>query len=146
MLWANYIIQVHVPGRRFTKSFVFKMKCQLTSTATHEVMISKEINVRSYKDICGGEPRKMMLGYNNQWQSRAPVLRVENNTLIHYPPKMYLFGQTTDMSHDWEVLYKFFTLHNIEAHWLDCKMSWGHYDKNIGAWAGCMGKVRRSQY
>ena len=45
------------------------------------------------------------------------------------------------MSHDWEVLEKFFTLHNIEANWLDCKMSWGSYDKNIGAWTGCMGKV-----
>ena len=114
------------------------MKCQLTSTATHEVMISKEIKVRSYKDICGGEPRKMNFGYNNQ----TNILNVDrNNTLMHFPPEQYVFGQTTDMSHDWEVLFKFFTLHNIEVNWLDCKMSWGHYDKNLGAWAGCMGKV-----
>ena len=115
------------------------MKCQLTSSTTHEVMISKDIKVPSYKDICGGEPRKMNLGYNNQWQSG--IIKVENNTLIRYPPKQYIYGQTTDMSHDWEVLEKFFTLHNIEANWLDCKMSWGSFDKNTGAWTGCMGKV-----
>ena len=105
-------------------------------------MISKEIKVRSYKEICGGEPRKMMLGYNNQ--CRSGILCVENNTLIHSPPKQYVFGITTDLSHDWEVLLKFFTVHNIEPNWLDCKMSWGGYDKNAGAWTGCMGKVGTS--
>ena len=121
------------------------MKCQLSSSTTHEVMISKEIKVRSYKEICGGEPRKMNLGYNNQWKGTSPTLRVENNTLIHFPPKLYVFGQTTDMSHDWEVLFKFFTLHNIEANWLNCHYSWGGYDKNTGAWTGCMGKVGTSE-
>ena len=115
------------------------MKCQLLSTTTHDVMISKEIDVRSYKDVCGGEPRKMNLGYNNQWQSK--IIRVENNTLIHYPPENIVFGLTTDMSHDWEVLLKFFTLHNIEPNWLDCHMSWGSYNKDLGGWTGCMGKV-----
>ena len=135
----KFFIQIHIPGRRSSKSFVFKMKCQLTSSTTHEVMISKDIKVPSYKDICGGEPRKMNLGYNNQWQKW--IIRVENNTLMHHPPKQYVYGNSTDMSHDWEVLEKFFILHNIEANWLDCKMSWGGYDKNIGAWTGCMGKV-----
>ena len=79
----------------------------------------------------------MNLGYNNHKR----VLKVENNTLIPHPKKTLIFGVTTDMSHDWEVLQKFFTLHNIEANWLDCKMSWGSYDKNTGAWTGCMGKV-----
>ena len=120
------------------------MKCQLTSSTTHKVMISKEIKVPSYKDICGGEPRKMNLGFNNQ----TLTLRVKDNRLIPHPsrhhggpPDQYIYGKTTDMSHDWEVLEKFFTLHNIEANWLDCKMSWGSFDKNTGAWTGCMGKV-----
>ena len=81
----------------------------------------------------------MNLGYNNQWQSG--ILKVENNTLIPFPPKQYVFGRTTDLSHDWEVLDKFFTLHNIEPNWLDCKMSWGGYSKDLGGWTGCMGKV-----
>ena len=80
----KFFIQVHIPGRRSSKSFVFKMKCQLTSSTTHEVMISKEIKVPSYKDICGGEPRKMNLGYNNQKESW--IIRVENNTLFHFHP------------------------------------------------------------
>ena len=41
------------------------MKCQVTSDTTRKVMISREVKVPSYKDICGGEKKKVNLGYNN---------------------------------------------------------------------------------
>ena len=45
-------------------------------------MISREVEVASYKDVCGGEKRRVNLGYNN----RKNLLKVENNVLsTDYP-------------------------------------------------------------
>ena len=53
------------------------MKCQLTSIAYQKVMISKEVKSNTYKDVCGGEKQKVVLGYNNN----RDFFKVDNNTL-----------------------------------------------------------------
>ena len=92
---------------------------------------------KSYKEICSGEPKKVNLGYNNDPASMS----VKNNSLLHKPEQDFLFGGHSSMSSDWEVLIKFFSLHNIEPNWLDCNLTWGWYDEDLGGWTGCMGKV-----
>ena len=113
------------------------MKCQVTSDTTRKVMISREVKVPSYKEICGGEKIRVHLGYNNDYD----ILKVEDNKLLQDPPQRKLKGIGSDISRVWEVLYKFFSLYNIEPIWLNCNFSWGWYDKEQGAWTGCMGKV-----
>ena len=134
------ILQVHVPERKLSKSFVFKIKCQLTSSTTHEVMISKEIKVRSYKDICGGEPKKVNVGFNSDAN-----FQVKNNLLVHIPRKEgtedYMLGVYSNLAFDWEIFSKFFSLHNIEPNCLNCNYTWGWYDEELGGWTGCLGKV-----
>ena len=100
-------------------------------------MISREVKVASYKETCGGEKKRVHLGYNNNQGG----MTVENNKLLQYPPKRIPKGETSKISHSWEVLNKFFSLHNIEPIWLNCNFSWGWYDDEQGAWTGCMGKV-----
>ena len=55
IIWVNIdnLIQAQIPQRRSRRSFVFKMKCAGNSTTIHNVMISREVKVPSYKDICG---------------------------------------------------------------------------------------------
>ena len=115
------------------------MKCQVNSNTTHGVLISKEISYKSYKEICSGEPKKVNLGYNNDWG----YLEVEDNSLVHIPKKMKdgIHGQSSAMTYNWEVLAMFLSIHNIEPNWLDCNMTWGWYDEDLGGWTGCMGKV-----
>ena len=110
------------------------MKCQVTSDTTRKVMISREEKVASYKEICGEEKIRVHLGYNNE----PKVMKVEGNTLLQDPPER---GDRSEISRDWEVLYKFFAAYNIEPIWLNCHYSWGWYDEEQGAWTGCMGKV-----
>ena len=118
------------------------MKCEVTSNTTHNVLISKEISYKSYKEICSGEPKKVNLGYNND----PGILEVENNTLVHISrkPHDYIYGASSVMPYDFEILSMFFSSHNIEPNWLDCGYSWGWYDEDLGGWTGCMGKVRES--
>ena len=100
-------------------------------------MISREIRVpRSYKDICGGQKKKVNIGFNNDRD-----LKVENNTLVKYPKQSFIHGMGSKMSYNWEVLSKFFLIHNIEPTWLNCNYTWGWYDEELGGWTGCMGKV-----
>ena len=113
------------------------MKCQVTSNTTRKVMISREVKVPSYKEICGGEKTIVHLGYNNYHS----MLKVEDNMLLQYPRKRALMGVASQISPDWEIFRKFFSLYNIEPIWLDCQGVYGHYDKKQGAWSGCMGKV-----
>ena len=135
-----------------SQSFVTKMKCEVTSNTTHDVLISKEISYKSYKEICSGEPKKVNLGFNND----PGILKLENNTLTTYPQSCGDFpfkptkdqpsnpcvhGSVYQMSRDWEVLSKFFSIFNIEPNWLNCGGSWGWYDEELGGWTGCMGKV-----
>ena len=113
------------------------MKCQVTSDTIRKVMISREVKVASHKEICGGEKRKVHLGYNND-----PVyMTVENNKLLQHPPNRALKGDSSFISRLWEVLDKFFSTYNINPIWHDCNWSWGWYDEKQGAWTGCMGKV-----
>ena len=127
------------------------MKCQVTSDTTHDVLIGKEVGYKSYKEICSGEPKKVNLGYNNDFK----MMKVESNTLTTYPqscadfpykPTKYqlsspcIFGIKYAMTFTWEIFSKFFSIHNIEPNWLDCG-SWGSYDDELGGWTGCMGKV-----
>ena len=131
------VIQVHIPRKRSSQSFVFKMKCGVTSNTTHDVLISKEMIYKTYKEICSGEPKKVNLGYNND-----PLYQtVENNTLMSAPLPTYSTGLQSAQSPSWEVLSKFFDQHNIEPTWLNCNYSWGWYDEELGEWTGCMGKV-----
>ena len=106
------------------------MKCEVTSNTTHDVLISKEISYKSYKEICSGEPKKVNLGYNNE----PAILEVKNNTLVHIPrkPKNYMYGVYSSLPYDWEVLSKFFSIHNIEPNWLDCNDTYGWYDDDLG--------------
>ena len=50
-------------------------------------------------------------------------------------------GNDPQFSKEWEIFSKFFSTHNIEPNWLDCKMTWGWYDEELGGWTGCIGKV-----
>ena len=131
-------------------SFVLKMKCQVTSSTIHQVLISREIRYKNYKEICSGEKIKINFGYNND----PSFMTVENNTLIPFPQSCDDFTQRGNpwgnkcihgtnpyMSEDWEVLSKFFSHHNIELNWLNCNMTWGWYDEELGGWTGCLGKV-----
>ena len=108
------------------------MKCQVTSSITRRVMISREVEVASYKAVCGGEKRRVNIGYFNS----LGVLKVENNELQKYPTKK----AENDASHLWEIFSKFFSIHNIEPNWLNCNYA-GYYDEVLGAWNDCMGKV-----
>ena len=126
-------MKVYIPQKRSRKGFVFKMKCQVTSDTTHEVMISKEIKVLSYKNLCSGEKVKVNLGFNND----PGILTVENNTLLPYPKQSFL-DEGPYMSAAWEVLSLFFNVHNIEASWTNCNFTWGWYDEDTGGWTGCM--------
>ena len=133
------------------------MKCEATSDTTHNVMVSKEIDFKSFKEICSGEPKKVNLGFNNDFG----LMRVENNTLTTSPPSCgdfpfkpsklqpinpCIYGVHTIMAHVWEALLKFFSIHNILPNWLDCDWSWGWYDEELGGWTGCMGKVWGTEY
>ena len=115
---------------------MFNMKCQVTSDTTRKVMISREVKVASYREICGEEKVRVHIGYNND------MMRVENNKLLQYPPERIPQGVgNTRISRGWEVLYIFFSSYNIEPIWQNCNFSWGWYDEEQGAWTGCMGKV-----
>ena len=112
------------------------MKCQVTSHTTRKVMISREVKVASYKEICGGEKTRVHLGYNADRN-----FKVKDNKLLQDPPIRNLIGVNSEISRDWEVLGKFISLYNIEPIWLDCDYNWGWYDDEQGVWTGCMGKV-----
>ena len=114
------------------------MRCEASSNTTHDVLISKEISYKSYKEICKGEPKKVNLGFNNE----VLQMMVTNNTLMPYPPLgTYFYGEETALSFNWELFYKFFSIHNIEPNWLNCNYTWGWYDEELGGWTGCMGQV-----
>ena len=114
------------------------MKCQITSDTIHKVMISRDVKVASYKEICGGEKVRVYLGYNND----PGLMTVEDNKLLQDPPiRLVNKGERSEISWAWELLYKFFSAYNIEPIWLNCHFSWGWYDEEQGAWTGCMGKV-----
>ena len=103
------------------------MKCEVTSHTTHEVLISKEVSWKTYKEICNGEPRKVNLGYViNPFR----FFKIENNSLVHIPrgPKAYMYGHSPEMALNWEVLSMFFSIHNIEPNWLDCNYTYGWMD------------------
>ena len=116
------------------------MKCEATSDTTHDVLISKEIGYRSYKDICSGEKKKVNLGHYGNWWN----FKVENNLMVHVGRRLnnYIYGKDSSiMAYDWEILWKFFSIHSIEPNWLDCNSITGWYDEDLGGWTGCVGKV-----
>ena len=137
-------IQVYFPLQKSSQSFVTKFKCQVCSNTTHDVLISKEVNWKNYKEICNGEPRKVNLGYVID----PGHFKIENNSLVHIPrkPKNNIYGRDVSLSYDWEVLSKFFSMYNIEPNWLDCNYTTGWYDEDLGGWTGCMGKVWGTEY
>ena len=124
------------------------MKCEASSRKTHDVLISKEISWKSYKEICSGEKTKVNLANWGNWLLPSGGFKVENNSLVHIPREAdkYIHGKASAMSYDWEVLSKFFLIHNIEPNWLDCNKTFGYYDEELGGWTGCVGKVRESEY
>ena len=93
------------------------MKCEITSRITHNVLISKEIRYKSYKEICSGEPKKVNVGYNwYRW------FDVENNTLKKTKRlrEYNIFGVGATMMFDWEILLPFFSDQNIQPNWQNC--------------------------
>ena len=115
------------------------MACEATSNTIHDVLLSKEIPYKSFKEICSGEPKKVNLGNWGNWWN----FKVENNSLVHIPrtPRKYIHGKYSAMPWDWELLSKFFSIYNIEPNWRDCNYVTGDYDEELGGWTGCMGKV-----
>ena len=115
------------------------MKCQVNSSISHKVLISKQISYKSYKEICSGETKKVNLGY---W-GNAGSFKVENNSLVQIErePTDYIHGRSSIMPYDSEVLSQFFSTHNIDQNWLHCDFSSGYYDEDLGGWTGCVGKV-----
>ena len=117
------------------------MKCQVTSSSTHDVLISREISYKSYTEICSGEKTKVNLGLWGNWWN----MKVENNSLVTIKKDKgyyYIPGQdSSNMALDGEVLSKFFSIHNIEQNWLHCNYTYGYYDDELGGWTGCVGKV-----
>ena len=99
-------------------------------------MISREVEVARYKDVCGGEKRRINFGYSNY----PNMFIVENNKLQEYPQGSSDKYKISD-AYNWEVFTKFFSIHNIEPNWAHCNNIPGHYDEDLGAWTGCMGKV-----
>ena len=98
------------------------MKCQVTST-TRKLMISREVKVASYKEICGGEKIRVHIGYHN----RGDFMIVKDNQLLEIPSKRKHKGESYIITQDWEVHYKFFSNYNIEPVWLDCgRNGWGN--------------------
>ena len=89
------------------------MKCEATSNTIHDVLLSKEIPYKSFKEICSGEPKKVNLGNWGNWWN----FKVENNSLVHIPRtvKDNIHGKHSAMPWDWEALSKFFSIHNIET-------------------------------
>ena len=133
-------IQVQIPEERSSHSFIFKMKCEATSNTIHDVLLSKEIPYKSFKEICSGEPMRVNLGHWGNWKGFI----VENNSLVPTDkshPEYYIHGLYSLMALDHEVLFKFFSNHNIEPNWLHCNYTYGHYDEELGGWTGCVGKV-----
>ena len=116
-----------------------KVKCDVNSNVTHTVMISKDISFKSYKEICSGEKKKVNLADWGNWHA----FKVENNSMVHIARDLeyYIYARYSTMLYDWEVLSKFFSLHNIEPNWLHCNYTYGHYDEDLGGWTGCVGKV-----
>ena len=97
------------------------MKCQVTSSSTHDVLISREISYKSYKEICSGEQKKVNLGH---WGDQGHF-KVENNSRVHIPRDLdyNIHDKYESMPLEWEVLSKFFSIYNIEQNWLDCYYS-----------------------
>ena len=122
------------------------MKCEATSNTTHSVLISKEIDYKSYKEICSGEPKKVNLGYLNGDLKNidgTDQFKIEKNSLVHTQNMLeqIIQGKFSSIALDWEVLSKFFSIYNIKQNWLDCNKSTGYFDEELGGWTGCMGKV-----
>ena len=116
------------------------MKCQLNEmNEIHNVLISKQISYKSYKEICGGEKKKVNLGYWGNWYD----FQIKNNSIVHIPRQIQdnIHGKYSNMPNDLEVLGKFFSLHNIEPNWLHCNFTYGYYDEELGGWTGCFGQV-----
>ena len=116
------------------------MKCRVTSDTTRKVMISRDVKVASFKKTCGGEKKRVNIGYNNA----SYWFKVSNNSLLRYPSQssLELRGSRAWISHEWEVLPVFFRAHNIEPNWVYCYQVYGHYDEERRHWTGCLGKVQ----
>ena len=112
------------------------MRCEVTSREASNVLLSRELIVPTYKHVCRGEKKKVNLGYNNI----ETLFKVENNTLIPYQRLLKEKGPI--ISQNWEVLSKFFIIHNVVPIWHNCHSNWGHQE--AGRWTGCMGKVRKA--
>ena len=112
------------------------MKCQVTSSTTHDVLISKEINYNSFKEICIGEKKKVNIGYFNE----GVTMFVVNDSITARPSRDFLHAKRSELSHDWEVLKKFFSIHFLEPTLIKCTTP-GYYDPDLGGWTGCVGKV-----
>ena len=119
---------------------MFNMKCQVTSDTTRKVMISKEVKVASYEEICDGEKRRVYFGYNNMAGLTVVDNKLQQAPLYDNDGKR-MNGDSSIISREWEILNKFISNHNIEPIWLDCLRNWGRYDKELKGWTGCMGKV-----
>ena len=117
------------------------MKCEATSNTIHDVLLSKEIPYKSFKEICSGELKKVNLGFWGDWKASGGGFKVENNLLVHIPVPVLVHGKYSAMALDWEILSKFFANYNIEPNWLDCNYVTGDYDEELGGWTGCIGQV-----
>ena len=112
------------------------MKCQVTSQNTRKVMISRDVKVASYKEICGGEKKRVNIGYRNE----RDWFKISDNSLLRDPPQsgLEVRGSRPHISHEWEVLPVFFQVHNIEPNWVQAEL---HWNPEEGTLLGKVGKA-----
>ena len=115
------------------------MKCKVSSSSSHGVLISKEISYKSYREICSGEKKKVNLGHWGNWWD----FKVENNSMVPMSRNLEynIHGASSILTKDCEVLSKFFSIHNIEPNWLHCNFDAGNYNESLEEWTGCIGQV-----
>ena len=115
---------------------MFRLKCSVSSEVTHRVMISREVEVPTFREVCQ-EKTRVKIAYNDD----KGIFKVEDNQMSEYPPITPIRGIAAQLAADWEILETFFSSHNIEPHWDNCHYVWGWYDPDLAGWTGCMGKV-----
>ena len=85
-----------------------------------------------------GEKESNLGHWGNWWD-----FKVENNSTVlkrrQLEDNIHGVGSTLPM--DWEVLLKFFSIHNIEPNWLHCNFDAGNYNESLEEWTGCIGQV-----
>ena len=100
---------------KHSKFYIIKFRpfAGSNSNTTHDVLISKKISYKSYKEICSGEKKKVNLGYWGDYQNFNDwvdlsyldevgadwIFKIENNSLVQTPPNGHrIYGKYSSMA------------------------------------------------